>query len=119
LFEAGARREAYEETGLAVALERYAVRARVKFTCAGDEIDWVTHVFSARPTGGVLAPVDTHEIVEARFATVDEILGPMREAMIRSGSTGLRYRAQLQDTVVARLIAMGSLPHPGAKERSR
>ena len=66
-FEAGARREAHEETGLTVALDRYVVRARVKFTCAGDEIDWVTHVLSAHPTGGVLAPVDTHEIVEARW----------------------------------------------------
>jgi 8-oxo-dGTP pyrophosphatase MutT (NUDIX family) len=109
-FEAGALREAYEETGLTVALERYVVRARVKFTCAGDEIDWVSHVLSARPMGGVLAPIDTHEIVEARWASVGEILGPMREAMIRSGSTGLRYRAQLQDRVVARLVAMGQLP---------
>ena len=109
-FEAGALREAYEETGLNVALDRYVVRARVKFTCAGDAIDWVTHVFSARATGGLLAPIDTHEIAEARFATVAEILGPMREAMLLSGSTGLRYRAQLQDVVVARLIATGSLP---------
>ena len=69
-FEAGALREAYEETGLTVALERYVVRARVKFTCAGDEMDWVSHVLSARPTGGVLDPIDTHEIVEARWATV-------------------------------------------------
>ena len=57
----------------------------------------------------------THEIVEARWATVGEILGPMREAMMRSGSTGLRYRAQLQDAVVARLIAMGQLPQPGTE----
>lgn len=109
-FEAGALREAYEETGLAVALERYIVRALVKFTCAGEKIDWVSHVFSAHSTGGTLAPIDTHEIVEARFATVAEMLGPMREAMLASGSTGLRYRTQLQDVVIARLIAMGQLP---------
>ena len=64
--------------------------------------------------GGTLAPIDTHEIVEARWATVAEILGPMREAMMASGSTGLRYRAQLQDVVVARLIALGALPPPQA-----
>ena len=89
---------------------RYLVRARVKFTCAGDEIDWVTHVLSAHSTGGVLAPIDTREIVEARWATVAEILGPMREAMLASGSTGLRYRAQLQDVVIAKLMAIGRLP---------
>jgi 8-oxo-dGTP pyrophosphatase MutT (NUDIX family) len=111
-FEAGALREAYEETGLAVALDCYVVRARVKFTCAGDEINWVSHVFSAYATGGKLAPVDTHEIVEARFATVAEITGPMREAMLASGSTGLRYRAELQDVVIARLIAIGQLGAP-------
>ncbi|HKQ04935.1 MAG TPA: NUDIX hydrolase [Blastocatellia bacterium] len=109
-FEVGALREAYEETGLRVELERYLVRARVKFTRAGDEIDWVSHVFSAQVTGGLLAPIDTHEIVEARFATVAEVLGPMREAMLASGSTGLRYRARLQDVVMAKLIAIGRLP---------
>src|SRR5436853_1910401 len=55
-FEIGALREAYEETGLAVVLERYIVRALVKFTCACERIDWVSHVFSAHPTGGTLAP---------------------------------------------------------------
>jgi 8-oxo-dGTP diphosphatase len=108
-FEAGALREAYEETGLEVALERYIVRALVKFTCAGDQINWISHVFSAHPTGGRLAPIDTHEIVEARYATVAEMLGPMREAMLASGSTGLRYRARLQDVVIAKLIAMDRL----------
>jgi ADP-ribose pyrophosphatase YjhB (NUDIX family) len=111
-FEAGALREAYEETGLEVVLERYIIRAYVQFTCAGDQIDWVSHVFSAHQTGGTLAPIDTHEIVEARFATIAEMLGPMREAMLASGSTGLRYRAQLQDVVIAKVIAMGRLPHP-------
>ena len=102
-------REAYEETGLAVALERYLVRARVQFTRAGDKIDWVSHVFSAHPTAGKLEPIDTHEIVEARYATVAEIIGPMKTAMLASGSTGLRYRAQLQDVVIAKLIAIGRL----------
>lgn len=111
-FEAGARREAYEETGLEIALERYLVRARVRFTRAGEKIDWVSHVFSAHPTGGKLEPIDTHEIVEARYATVAEITGPMKAAMLASGSTGLRYRAQLQDVVIARLMALGRLHTP-------
>lgn len=108
-FEVGALREAYEETGLEVALERYIVRARVQFTCASEKINWVSHIFSAHPVGGRLEPIDTHEIVEARYATVAEIIGPMREAMLVSGSTGLRYRAQLQDVVIAKLRAVGRL----------
>src|SRR5207237_4938470 len=56
-FEAGALREAYEETGLGIVLERYVVRARAKFTCAGDEIGWATHAMSAGPTSRTLAPV--------------------------------------------------------------
>jgi hypothetical protein len=43
------------------------------------------------------------------LASVDEMLGPMREAMLASGSTGLRYRAQLQDVVIAKLTAMRRL----------
>src|SRR5215216_3548669 len=106
-FEDGAIREAYEETGLHIALEKYILRAEVKFTIPGDAIDWTTHVLTARPTGGILQPVDTHEIVEARLATVEDLLGSLKDAMLASGSTGLRYRAELNDLVVARLAEEG------------
>jgi len=108
-FKEGAIREAYEETGLAVALESYILRARVRFTCGSGVIDWTSHVFTASPTGGVLEPVDTHEIVEARFATVDELMGGVRDALLASGSTGLRYRAELNDTVMGLLKAQGHI----------
>ena len=108
-FEDGVTREAYEETGLEISLDNYLFRFRVKFTCGEGVIDWTTHVFSATATGGRLEPVDTHEIVEARLATVDELAGNIREALIRSGSTGLRYRAELNDIVVEKLINRGRL----------
>lgn len=111
-FDSGAAREAHEETGLIIALERYIFRAKVDFTCSGRTINWVSHVLTAHSIGGTLEPIDTHEIVEARFASVEEMLGPMREAMLASGSTGLRYRVELQDAVIGRLIAMGRL-QPG------
>jgi 8-oxo-dGTP pyrophosphatase MutT (NUDIX family) len=108
-FEEGALREAYEETGLLVALERCLFKIKVRFTCAGDFIDWTSYVFTARAIGGRLQPVDTHEIVEARFASVEELRGPVKSALLRSGSTGLKYRSDLNDLVLARLINDGLL----------
>jgi 8-oxo-dGTP pyrophosphatase MutT (NUDIX family) len=104
-FEIGALREAYEETGLSVTLDKYLLRARVAFTCAGQVIHWTTHVFSAAILAGEIHPIDTHEIVEARFATVDELKGSIRAALLASGSTGLRYRAELGDMVLDLLTA--------------
>lgn len=108
-FEEGALREAHEETGLHVTLETYILRAFVRFTCQGNVIDWTTHVFSARPEGGILQPIDTHEIVEARRATVEELMGSIREVLLSAGSTGLRYRAELGDIVLNHLIEMGAI----------
>ena len=112
-FEAGAIREAYEETGLAIELVKYLLRARVKFTHESGVIDWTTHVFTANPVGGSLEPIDTHEIVEARLAGIGELSGPIKRALLESGSTGLRYRAELGDVVLEMLIEDGSLPPPG------
>lgn len=115
-FEEGAIREAYEETGLVVELNKYLLRARVKFTHESGVIDWTSHVFTANPTGGALQPIDTHEIVEARFATIDELSGPIKEALLRSGSAGLGYRAELGDIVVGMLVEGGLLARPGGQQ---
>ncbi len=108
-FDDGAIREAHEETGLRIALEKYILRARVKFTCEGDVIDWTSHVLTAHSTGGALQPIDTHEITEARFAEIDELMGSVRDALLASGSTGLKYRAELNDIVIAMLIEQGRI----------
>jgi 8-oxo-dGTP pyrophosphatase MutT (NUDIX family) len=108
-FDDGAIREAHEETGLDIELDKYILRARVKFTSEGDVIDWTSHVLTAHSIGGVLQPIDTHEIIDARFATVDELMGSLRDALLRSGSTGLRYRAELNDIVMAMLIEQGRI----------
>lgn len=112
-FEEGSVREAYEETGLVVELDRYILRARVKFTNESDVIDWTSHVFTANPVGGTLEPIDVHEIVEARFARLDELNGPIKVALLASGSTGLRYRAELGDIVTGMLVEGGRLASPG------
>jgi len=103
-FEAGALREGYEETGLTIALKRYVLRSRVKFTLGLDQINWTSHVFAAWIESGELNPVDTHEIAEARFADVGELTDGIRQALLDSGSTGLRYRSDLNDKVIQVLL---------------
>src|SRR4051812_41345235 len=46
-LEAGAAREAWEETGLQVRLSLYLLRVEARFTCAGETAPWSTHVFLA------------------------------------------------------------------------
>lgn len=109
-FERGALREGYEETGLVVSLEKYIIRARVCFSNVDRSIDWTSHVFTSSSAGGKLDPIDTHEIAEARFVTIAEMTGSIRDALLASGSTGLRYRSELADAVVKRLIEERLLP---------
>jgi 8-oxo-dGTP pyrophosphatase MutT (NUDIX family) len=106
-FEEGALREAYEETGLVVILEKYILRSRVRFSHGSDVINWTSHVLTASSIGGELQPIDTYEIAEARFVTVDELMGSIKNALLASGSTGLRYRSELNDTVMRNLIEGG------------
>jgi ADP-ribose pyrophosphatase YjhB (NUDIX family) len=102
-FEAGAAREAYEETGLTVALERYLVRMQARFRWENEALDWTTHVFSARLLAGEVQAVDTHEIAEARWATVTELDTDMRARMLARASAGFQYRVALQDAALERL----------------
>ncbi len=104
-IEAGALREAREETGLAIVLERYVVRVDGRFVeCAegrtGRIVPWTSHVFTARAAGGRLEPIDTREIAEARWADLAELAGPIRSALLAAGRGGFRYRVGLHDAVL-------------------
>lgn len=107
-FDAGVRREAWEELGIDVALRRYLLRAEVVFEWEGREQPWTTHVITARG-GGPLAPRDTTEIAEARWMELAELQGPVRAALRRSGRGLLRYRAELTDRVAELLRPDGPL----------
>lgn len=102
-FVAGAQREALEELGVAIELERYLVRTEAQFRYEGQTIEWSTHVFSARALDDELDPQDTVEIAAARWGTTDELAGPLREAMLATGRAMWRYRVALHDQTLAAL----------------
>jgi hypothetical protein len=87
---------------------------RFRSTAGDDAIDWTTHVFQARVTGGRLEPLDTGEIREAAWLGRDELLGPIREVLSGRPEAGLRYRGWLQDAVFAVLDGAAAPEHGGA-----
>jgi ADP-ribose pyrophosphatase YjhB (NUDIX family) len=102
-----AEREAREETGLKIELERYLLRLKPVFVHGDEQVRWTSHVFLARRIGGELKQQDTREIEEVRLVSVAELEGPIRERLIQSGLGGLRYRAQLADLALVRLRELG------------
>jgi ADP-ribose pyrophosphatase YjhB (NUDIX family) len=102
-FVAGAVREALEETGLRVELTRYLVASAAVFANAGRELPWRTHVFLAETQDEQLAPDDPDEIEEARWGTLDELAGPLRERLLATGRAFWRYRVALHDAALAQL----------------
>jgi ADP-ribose pyrophosphatase YjhB (NUDIX family) len=102
-FEAGVRREALEELGVEIGLERFLVSTEATFRSGGDVIEWRTHVFAALTEAEELRPIDTHEIAGARWGTTDELAGPLRGEMLATGLALWRYRVALHDAALAAL----------------
>ena len=102
-FLAGAAREALEETGLRVELRRYLVDAHALFTNAGRELPWRTHVLLAATEERAIAAADPEEIAEARWGSLDELAGPLRERLLATGRAFWRYRVALHDAALAAL----------------
>lgn len=99
-LEEGARREAKEETGLDIELERYLLRAQVTFTCKGQAVEWWSHVFSAPTLAGELVALDKKEIGDVRLASLEEVKTGLQDLMRQAGSGGLAYRAALTEAVL-------------------
>lgn len=115
-LEVGAKREAYEETGLEIELESYLLRIEATFTCEqqveppmGSGEPWTTHIFLARAVGGELANNDPKEIKAVRWGTVQELQGPIRQTLLDTGRGLFRYRVALTDATIDMLKDMG---HP-------
>jgi ADP-ribose pyrophosphatase YjhB (NUDIX family) len=102
-FEDGVRREALEELGVEIELERFLVSSEATFHGDGGVIDWHTHVFSAHTDAVELAPIDTREISAARWGTAAELAGPLRAALLETGRALWRYRVALHDAALAAL----------------
>lgn len=111
---AGAKREALEETGLAVELERYLVASEAVFRHGGRELAWRTHVFSARTEDDELAPRDAKEIEAARWSTNEELRGPIRAALLATGRAFWRYRVALHDASLRASLAMPASGRAGS-----
>jgi ADP-ribose pyrophosphatase YjhB (NUDIX family) len=104
-FVEGAVREALEETGLHVELTRYLVASLALFRNAGRELEWRTHVFLAETHDETLAPDDPDEIDAARWGTLEELAGPLREHLLATGRAFWRYRVALHEAALAQLSA--------------
>lgn len=102
-FEAGAWREAREETGLEVRLTRYLLRVNVTLTCGARSQPWTTHVVLATADDQALATGDPKEISGVRWGSLKELCGPIAEIMLNSGRGLFIYRVALHREV-ARLI---------------
>lgn len=93
-----AKREAWEETGLKIELERFILESHVLLVCENfSPINWVSYVFLARAVGGELGAKDTREISDVQLRTREEMIESIRPLMLASGSGGFRYRALLTD----------------------
>jgi 8-oxo-dGTP pyrophosphatase MutT (NUDIX family) len=93
-------REAYEETGLRVELRRYLVEARARFAYGGRVLDWRTHVLLAETDDETIEPHDLDEIAEARWGTLAELAGPLRDRLLATGRAFWRYRVALHDAAL-------------------
>jgi ADP-ribose pyrophosphatase YjhB (NUDIX family) len=102
---AGIVREALEETGLRAEPVRYLVLAEALFRHEGRELAWRTHVVHALTEDYTIEPRDTIEIEAARWGTLAELAGPLRERLLATGRAFWRYRVALHDAALAALRA--------------
>ncbi len=103
-LELCAKREAYEETGAKIKLEKYILRIRVTFTCNQDKVNWTSHIFTAKYLSGDLKPIDTREIREVGLLSLDQ-LAALKKRLLQSDSGGLHYRAALTEAAIAKIRA--------------
>ena len=103
-MELSAKREAYEETGAEIELEKYILRIRVTFTRGSEKEKWTSHVFTARYVSGDLKPIDTREIKKVALLSLGE-LSALKEKLLAQDSGGLAYRAALTEAAITEILS--------------
>jgi 8-oxo-dGTP pyrophosphatase MutT (NUDIX family) len=103
-MELSAKREAYEETGVEIKLEKYVLRINVTFTCGQAGEKWTSHVFTARYVSGDLKPIDTKEIKKVALLSLEE-LSALKEKLLAQKSGGLHYRAALTEAAIKVILS--------------
>ncbi len=98
-FETGIKREAYEETGVEIELEKFLLTINVTFTTGDRNLDWTSYIFKAKYLSGELNVIDTREIREVRYAYLNEF-DKFKEVIKTLDWGGLSYRARLHDEVL-------------------
>jgi 8-oxo-dGTP diphosphatase len=99
-IEEGAHREAMEETGLEIELERFILLIHALFTCGDESENWRSFVFTAFKTGGSLGQHDFEEISETKWVSVEELQGGIRKILVGSGMGLFAYRVALHDASI-------------------
>ncbi len=103
----GIMREAMEETGCQIELERFLLRTDVDFASEADNVKWRSFVFQARYVSGDFQFTDHDEIREVRLANLDEF-EQFSRTMLASDRAGFHYRAALHKSVAPLLVLPGS-----------
>lgn len=109
-FVAGAVREALEETGADIELDRFLLEAAPVFRFQNAAVAWQTLVFSAHTETGQLGALDIDEIEEARWGTAEELRGPIRSRLLETGRALWRYRVALHDAALDAVATAARAP---------
>lgn len=99
----GARREAWEETGLEVEVERYVLRLQADFWCGQRTRPWISHVFMTSSAGTSPEPVDVREVESAAWVTLQEFRTEVVPILRGSGWGRYEYRLCMADVVFQEL----------------
>jgi len=105
-LEQGAIREAKEETGLDIELDRFILHIDVRFTRGPEAEDWRSFVFTAFFADGELRHLDEEEIKETRWVSLEELQGPIRKVLLDTGMGLFAYRVALHDAAVEEIGKM-------------
>ena len=105
-LEAGTIREAREETGLDIELDRFILHVHARFACGPVSENWRSMVFTAIRLGGELRHQDEEEIRETKWVTLEELQGPIREKLLATGMGLFAYRVALHDASVEEILKL-------------